>query len=114
MMRIKRGGNKYGAKKVEICGRKFDSKKEGERWLVLQDREKRGEISDLRLQVRIPLMGKERPLMTRTGRQMVLTLDFTYIEDGVLIYEDCKGMPTRDYEVRKAVFEAMGYEIRET
>ena len=44
---------------------------------------------------------------------MKMTIDFSYVEDGVVIFEDAKGMPTRDYEVRKAVAEAMGIKIRE-
>lgn len=114
MRRFNRGKNKYGAKKVVLDGITFDSQKEARRWAELRLLEKAGEITGLRRQVVIKLMGQHRPLYTRTGRQMRLTVDFSYIEDGERVYEDCKGMPTRDYEVRKAVAEAMGYSIRET
>lgn len=114
MRRFNRGSNKYGAKKVEIDGIKFDSKKEGERWLALSLLQKAGHITNLRRQVRVDLMGQHRPMLTRTGRQMHITIDFVYEEDGETTYEDCKGMPTRDYEVRKSAFEAMGYTLRET
>jgi hypothetical protein len=106
--------NKYGAKKTQVGDIKFDSKKEANRWMELQLLERGGVISELRRQVKVELLGQYRPIYTRTGRKMKITFDFSYIEDGVLIYEDTKGMPTRDYEVRVAVARAMGLEIRET
>ena len=105
--------NKYGAKKTQVGEIKFDSKKEANRWIELQLLERGGEISDLRRQVKVELMGQYRPLYTRTGRKMKLTFDFAYIDGGVQIYEDAKGYPTRDYEVRVAVAKAMGLEVRE-
>jgi len=106
--------NKYGAKKTQVGGVKFDSKKEALRWMELQMLEKAGEISDLQRQVKVQLMGQYAPIYTRTGRKMKLTFDFSYTEDGVPVYEESKGYPTRDYEVRVAVARAMGLEIRET
>ena len=106
--------NKYGAKKTLVGDIKFDSKKEAGRWMELQLMERAGEIQDLRRQVKVELIGQYRPLFTRTGRKMKLTVDFSYIEDGELIYEESKGFPTRDYEVRVAVARAMGLNVRET
>jgi len=106
--------NKYGAKKTQVGEITFDSKKEALRWMELQMLEKAGEISDLRRQVKIELMGQYRPLYTRTGRKMRYTADFAYIEDGVEIIEDCKGTWTRDFEVRYAVALAMGLNLRIT
>lgn len=105
--------NKYGAKKTQVGEIKFDSKKEATRWMELQLLERGGEISELRRQVKVELIGQYRPLYTRIGRKMKLSFDFAYIEDGVQVYEDAKGMPTRDYEVRVAVARAMGLEVRE-
>ena len=105
--------NKYGAKKTVVGDIKFDSKKEAIRWKTLQLLERAGEISHLQRQVKVELVGQHRPLYTRTGRKMKLTFDFSYIKDGVHIYEDAKGYPTRDYEVRVAVARAMGLEVRE-
>jgi len=104
--------NKYGAKKTQVGEVKFDSKKEATRWMELQLLERGGEISELRRQVKVELIGQYRPLYTRTGRKMKLTADFSYIENGELIYEDCKGMWTRDFEVRYAVAIAMGLNFR--
>lgn len=107
-----RGANKFGAKKTKIGDITFDSKKEARRWTELQLLERAGHITDLRRQVKIELMGQHRPLLTRTGRKMKLTADFAYIEDGVQVYEDAKGMWTRDFEVRYAVAIAMGINLR--
>lgn len=112
---LRRGSrNKFNAKKTQIGEIKFDSKLEAQRWCDLELLQRAGEISELRRQVAVDLVGQYRPLLTRTGRKMKLTFDFAYLEDGVQIYEDAKGMPTRDYEVRVAVARAMGLEIRES
>ena len=106
--------NKFGAKKAQVGDITFASKKEANRWMELQLLERGGEISNLRRQVRIPLMGQHRPLYTRTGRKMVMTVDFAYIEDGIEVLEDSKGAWTRDFEVRYAVAIAMGLNLRIT
>jgi hypothetical protein len=106
--------NKYGAKKTQVGEVTFDSKKEAQRYMELQLLERAGEITDLRRQVKIDLMGQHRPLHTRTGRKMRLTADFFYVENGEEVYEDCKGMWTRDFEVRYAVAIAMGLNLRVT
>lgn len=110
-----RGGNKYSAQRATVGGIKFDSKREANRWLVLNQMEKDGEISDLRRQVVVALQGRDGPVLTRTGRQMRITVDFTYIDarTGQTVYEDAKGVATRDYEVRRGVAAAQGVEIVE-
>ena len=106
--------NKYGAKKTQVGEVTFDSKKEAQRYMELQLLERAGEISNLRRQVKIDLMGQHRPLYTRTGRKMRLTIDYAYVEDGVEVLEDSKGVWTRDFEVRYAVAVAMGLNLRVT
>lgn len=109
--------NKFGAIPTEVDGIRFDSLKEARRWGELRLMEKAGEIRNLRRQVALPLEGRDGPLKTRTGRAMRLTVDFVY-EDRrtgwATVYEDSKGKPTRDYEVRRAVAQAMGLEITES
>lgn len=112
-------GNKYGAQRVTVDGITFDSKREANRWLELRNLERAGQITDLRRQVAIELQGRDGPLLTRTGRKMRITVDFAYVDlrneatAGITTYEDAKGKPTRDYEVRKSVAEAQGVKIRE-
>ena len=109
--------NKFNAIATTVDGIRFDSLKEARRWGQLRLLEKGGKIRNLRRQVRIDLEGKNGPLRTRTGRQMRLTVDFVY-EDQRLnwaeVYEDSKVAITRDYEVRRAVAQAMGLEVIET
>ena len=106
--------SKFGAKKTQVGEVTFDSKREATRWMELQLLERAGEISNLRRQVKIDLMGQHRPLYTRTGRKMRLTIDYAYVEDGVEVLEDSKGVWTRDFEVRYAVAIAMGLNLRVT
>ena len=105
--------NKYGAKRVTYHGLNFDSRHEGDRWLILMDRKRRGEISDLKRQVSFELEGRDAPILTPTGRKMRYVADFTYIENGVLIIEDAKGYATDVYKLKKAILAAQGIEIRE-
>lgn len=108
--------NKFRAVRTTVDGIEFDSKREANRYAELRLLEKAGEIRALRRQVAVPLIGRDGPLKTRTGRQMKITVDFVY-EDRRLgwavVYEDAKGVPTRDYEVRRAVAQAMGIEVVE-
>ena len=109
--------NKFRAKPQTIDGHRFPSKKEASRYQELMLLQRAGEIRNLELQVAIILEGKAGTLKTRTGKPMRLTVDFCYEDkrlNWAVVYEDAKGKPTRDYEVRKAVAEAMGYTIKET
>jgi len=111
--------NKYGAKTITVGGHKFDSKREAKRWCELKVLERQEHITNLRRQVKIYLEGRDGPLLTRSGRRMKITVDFAYTElrddarFGETIYEDSKGTPTRDYEVRRAVAAAQGIHIKE-
>ena len=107
--------NKYSARRTTLDGIQFDSKREAKRWAELCLLERAGEIADLRRQVPLQLEGRDGPLLTRTGRRMRLTVDFAYtdLRTGLTVYEDAKGVPTRDYEVRRAVAAAQGVEVIE-
>ena len=106
--------NKYGAKRVTYQGLKFDSQHERDCWIALLDRKKRGEISDLKRQVSFHMEGRDGPILTPTGLQARYVADFTYIEKGVLIIEDAKGMRTEVYKLKKAILAAQGIFIRES
>lgn len=114
-----RTNNKFGAQRITVDGIKFDSKREANRWLELRNLERAGQITDLRRQVVVELQGRDGPLLTRTGRKMRITVDFAYVDlrneatAGLTIFEDAKGKPTRDYEVRRAVAAAQGVEVHE-
>ena len=96
--------SKYGAKKINIDGEIFDSKREAKRWQELKLREDLGLISDLRRQVKYVLVPAQREPDTvgaRGGihrgklieREVSYYADFVYTDSktGELVVEDVKG-----------------------
>ena len=79
--------NKFNARKVYVKGMMFDSKKEAERYLILLDMERRGEIQDLERQVKFEILeGNEY------FRPVHYIADFQFIKDGQTHIIDVKGM----------------------
>jgi hypothetical protein len=98
-------GTKYNNKKVVIDNIEFDSKKEGQRYLVLRDAEARGEISELKLQPKFELIPSIKEdyikhlktkdkIETRTV-QLAITYkaDFQYKKNDKVVVEDVKASP---------------------
>lgn len=99
---------KYRSKETVVDGTTFDSKHEAERWSINLIREKAGQISGLKRQVKIPLTVNR----THCG---YLIVDFAYIENGVTVYEDAKGFKTPLYRLKKRLVKAIHrIEILET
>lgn len=122
--------NKYGNKKVEYDGIKFDSKKEAIRWAELKLLERSGLISDLQRQVKFVLIPslREAPAEQYTRgakkgqfkpgkvieRECAYVADFVYIKNGMMVVEDTKGMKTKDYIIkRKLMLFLNGIRIKE-
>lgn len=122
-------GNKYGNKKVEYDGLKFDSKKEKDRYIFLKAQEMLGNIQDLQLQVKYELIPaikeeyvehlktKDR-VKTRTVQLAITyTCDFQYYKNGELIIEDVKSSPkmlAKEYVLKKKILFALkGLKITE-
>jgi hypothetical protein len=57
-----------------------------------------------------------RQLKHPNGRRVGYKSDFEYIENGMLVTEDVKGVIVRDWPLRRAVFKALfpNYDLRET
>ena len=87
--------NKYGAKRThsKLCNRTFDSKAECVRGEELRLLEMAGEITDLEYQGRIVLCTKPK---------VTITIDFYYNVDGLVQFEDVKGVLTREFRVKMA------------
>ncbi len=114
------GGNKFNATPVETDGKRFDSDKEGSRYVVLLYDQSRGKIRNLRHHVayRLVVNGLEDGAPTYEA-------DFVYEEQTgplsartwVEVDEDVKGEPTRrlaPYRIKKYLMKALfGIEIRE-
>ena len=97
--------SKYLAKRVEVDGIKFDSKKEACRYIELKAWERLGVISDLQRQVTYQLSVCK------------YIADFVYQQDGVTITEDVKSVYTRKLPVyrlkKKMMLHELGIKIKE-
>lgn len=96
--------NKYKNKKVEYDGIKFDSIKEKNRYIGLKQMEKLGIIKNLQRQVKYELQPSFK-FNGKTIRSINYIADFVYIQDGIEIIEDVKGMRTKEYILKKKMFE---------
>jgi len=87
--------NKYRAVRTwsELCQRTFDSKGEAKRAEALTMMERAGQITGLNFQVPFTLC--QEPTIS-------VTVDFAYCQDGKQVYEDFKGMMTRDSRTKYA------------
>lgn len=116
----------FGTKKVEFEGITFDSDPEKDRYRVLREAQKRGLISDLRLQVVFTLIPRqtervEVKLKTKTKivekfceHPVTYAADFVYIKDGKEVIEDQKGgWLTEDYVLKRKMMRYFGHPIRE-
>lgn len=130
---MKRNRSKYGAKKIEIDGEIFDSKREAKRWQELKIRQDLGQISDLRRQVKFVVIPAQREpdridySKSSRGRfvsgklierECAYIADFVYQQDGKTVVEDAKGY--RDgtaYSVfvikRKLMLREFGIRVKE-
>lgn len=103
-----------GAVPTEFNGIKFHSKKEAKRYGELLILEAAGEISNLERQVKFPLIGRDGPILTPTGRQKHYVADFHYVDwklDGIWVIEDAKGHQTDISELKCAIMAAQGQPV---
>lgn len=97
---------KYHNKKTCINGIVFDSKLEAKRYSELKLLEKANLIDDLQLQPSFELQPSYKK-NGKTIRAITYKADFSYFdkEKGRLVIEDTKGMKTKDYLIKKKMFE---------
>ena len=111
--------HKYHAIKETVDGHVFPSRSEARRYCDLKLLQTAGIISDLKLQPEFPIVIDGRPLRIRgkrgIGKPIIAIMDFEYIENGVKIIEDRKGMDVRYSRIKRALVEHLyGIEIRVT
>ena len=121
---------KYGNKKYPVDGIVFDSMREAHRYQELKALQKAGIIQELQLQVKfvlIPAQYEEGTGVYRKGknkgnpkagklleRECSYIADFTYLENGILVVEDAKGVRTPEYIIkRKLMLFLHGIKVRE-
>lgn len=97
--------NKYSAKKTTIGDKVYDSKKEARRATVLKRWQDVGLITGLKEQVRFVLQEGYTNNKGKKIRPIEYVADFMYVQDGRQIVEDCKGMRTDVYKLKKKMFE---------
>lgn len=97
---------KYGAKKVEIDGIKFDSKVEGQYYLYLKQQQEAGEVVEFTLQPQYLLQEGYINAEGKRIRPIHYVADFlvTYA-NGTQSVIDIKGMPTPEAKLKKKLFE---------
>jgi hypothetical protein len=113
---MKRFG-KYRAVKAQCgAGHTHDSKREAMRCNELHILEAAGEITDLTIHPQYWFVINGRQLKHPNGRRVGYKSDFEYIENGMLVTEDVKGVIVRDWPLRRAVFKALfpNHDLRET
>jgi len=101
---------KYNAKRTEVDGIVFASKREAARHQELKLLERAGEIHGLKLQPKFPMN------VEGGGHVGHYIADFSYVDSrtGRSVVEDAKGMRTPVYRLKKRIVEAQyGIEIRE-
>lgn len=88
--------SKYNAQRIEKDGMKFDSVKEYKRYIELTALMQRGEISELKCQVKFVLAPKVKLEGEKRAKpELRYYADFTYLSNGQLIVEDVKSVVTR-------------------
>ena len=97
--------SKFFSKKVKVDGMTFDSKREYQRWLELQELEKNGDICRLQRQVRFILLPKQQG-----ERAVIYIADHVYVYGDILVVEDVKSKYTKkqkDYIIKRKLFKYM-------
>lgn len=108
--------NKYKAKKTIVGNFTFDSKAEARRYSELLLLLRAGEIRDLRRQVVFELVPGVKLWGAKRARPAIrIVVDFQYIENGVTVLEDTKGMETPMSLAKRHLMKALhGLEVRVT
>lgn len=119
---------KYGNKKIDYLGEKFDSKKELNRWFELKMLEQGGVIYNLKRQVHFELIPNQYKIVEKVlkngnikqehkliERKCEYIADFVYKNDkDETIVEDAKGFRTPEYIIkRKLMLQKYNIEVQE-
>jgi CRISPR/Cas system CSM-associated protein Csm4 (group 5 of RAMP superfamily) len=94
--------NKYGARKTEVDGIVFDSQREANRYCELKRLGAAGEIADLELQPRFPLVMEGG----KSAGEYIADFRYRVVATGRVVVEDAKGYRTALYRHKKRAVEA--------
>lgn len=102
----RKGYKKYKAVKVVVDGITFDSKRESERYQELKEMVQNGQIDNLILQPSFELQEGFVNSKGQKVRPIIYKADFSYTDaDGKLVVEDVKGMETKDFKLKRKMFD---------
>ena len=98
--------NKYHAKRTELDGITFDSKKEADRYAILKILEKGNLIKQLELQKRFLIVPSIANNFGQKEKAAYYVADFYYFdnEKGHYVAEDVKGIRTPLYKLKRKLF----------
>ena len=106
--------SKYHNKKIQTKDGTFDSVREYSRWCELKLLQRAGQIKDLTRQQRFEVIPKQK-YGTQTIRATYYIADFVYTKNGKTVVEDCKGVKTEVYKIKKKLMlQKYGVMIEET
>lgn len=108
-------GSKYHNNKPTYKGETFDSNKELEYYLLLKDREKKGEIKNLARQTVYEIQPSFKDKDGKTVRAITYKADFSYYDltDEQYHIIDVKGFKTEVYRLKKKLLSYRGIYIEE-
>ena len=106
---------KYRNKKCVWKGQQFDSIRERDRFIILENEQQEGRITDLNRQVSFQLLPTQKDERGKViEKPCCYVADFTYWKDGEFIVEDAKGVKTKEYRLkRKMLLYFHGLRIKE-
>ena len=106
--------SKYNNRKADFKGESFDSEKERDYYILLLDREKRGEITDIQRQVAITIQQAFETPSGEKYRAITYKADFVYKDiTGQVHIVDVKGYKTEVYKLKKKLLAFRGIYIEE-
>lgn len=97
--------HKFHAKKTEYNGVTYDSKKEAKRAEELDLLVETHEITNLQRQVPFELQPAFKNNENKAVRAITYIADFVYQQNGKTIVEDVKGVKTKEYMLKKKMFQ---------
>lgn len=109
------GTSKYRNTKCTVDGESYRSKREAQRHRTLMVMQRGGLIADLQREVPFVLAQSVRFAAKRATPALRYFADFVYTQDGQRVVEDCKGLRTEGYRIKRHLMLALhGIEILET
>ena len=94
---------KYNARKTKLDGYTFDSKAEARRYGELNILRQAFEITELVVHPKFVLQGAFQ-YQGKTERAIHYIADFGYMENGVYVVEDVKGVQTPVFRLKRKLF----------